>query len=47
MSTADSISAYGGQSRTLSLSINDLEEEKRVRAVNTLKEGIDEAWELV
>lgn len=46
--TAHMVSAYGGQSRTLSqgLNINDLAEEGRIRAVDTLKEGIDEAYEL-
>lgn len=40
--------AYGGQGRTLSagLNINDLDEDGRKRAVETLKEGIDEAYEL-
>lgn len=40
--------AYGGQGRTLSagLNLNDLDEEGRKRAVETLKEGIDEAYEL-
>ncbi|HJC67475.1 MAG TPA: sugar phosphate isomerase/epimerase [Candidatus Enterocloster excrementigallinarum] len=40
--------AYGGQSRTLSsgLNINDLDEAGRKMAVETLKEGIDEAYEL-
>lgn len=40
--------AYGGQGRTLSagLNLNDLDEEGRKKAVDTLKEGIDEAYEL-
>ncbi len=39
---------YGGQPRLLTtgLNINDLSEEGRSRAVATLKEGIDEAYEL-
>lgn len=39
---------YGGQPRLLTagLNINDLDEEKRKVAVKTLKEGIDEAYEL-
>lgn len=46
--TAHMVSAYGGQSRTLStgLSINDLDERRRAMAVSTLKEGIDEAYEM-
>ncbi|MCX6376867.1 MAG: sugar phosphate isomerase/epimerase [Armatimonadetes bacterium] len=40
--------AYGGQPRLLTtgLNINDLNEEGRLKAVATLKEGIDEAYEL-
>ena len=40
--------AYGAQPRLLTtgLNINDLDEEKRIKAVNILKEGIDEAYEL-
>ena len=39
--------AYGGQGITLSagLNINDLDEDKRMLAVQALKEGIDEAYE--
>jgi len=40
--------AYGGQPRLLTtgLNINDLNEEGRLKAVATLKEGIDEAYEM-
>lgn len=40
--------AYGGQPRLLTtgLNINDLDEEARRRAIDSLKEGIDEAYEL-
>jgi sugar phosphate isomerase/epimerase len=40
--------AYGGQPRLLTtgLNINDLDEERRLKAVQTLKEGIDEAYEM-
>lgn len=40
--------AYGGQPRLLTkgLNINDLDEEKRQAALSTLKEGIDEAYEM-
>ncbi len=40
--------AYGAQPRLLTtgMNINDLDEEKRAKAVATLKEGIDEAYEL-
>ncbi|MFV0503450.1 MAG: TIM barrel protein [Lachnospirales bacterium] len=40
--------AYGGQGRLLStgLNINDLNEEGREKALETLKEGIDEAYEI-
>jgi sugar phosphate isomerase/epimerase len=40
--------AYGGQPRLLTtgLNINDVTEEGRLRAVATLKEGIDEAYEM-
>ncbi len=39
--------AYGGQGITLSagLNVNDLDEDKRMLAVQALKEGIDEAYE--
>lgn len=45
---AHMVSAYGGQSRTLGagLNINDLDEGKRSLAVDALKEGIDEAYEM-
>lgn len=40
--------AYGGQPRMLTtgMNINDLDEEKRLEALNSLKEGIDEAYEI-
>ena len=40
--------AYGGQPRLLTtgMNINDLDEEKRAASVTTLKEGIDEAYEM-
>lgn len=40
--------AYGGQPRLLTtgLNINDTNEEGRLKAVETLKEGIDEAYEM-
>lgn len=40
--------AYGGQPRMLTtgMNINDLEEKKRLAAVDSLKKGIDEAYEL-
>ena len=40
--------AYGGQPRLLTtgLNINDINEEGRQKAVETLKEGIDEAYEM-
>lgn len=40
--------AYGGQPRMLTtgMNINDLDEEKRLKAVASLKAGIDEAYEL-
>lgn len=40
--------AYGGQPRMLTtgMNINDLDEEKRLVAVDSLKKGIDEAYEL-
>ena len=46
--TGHMVSAYGGQGRTLSagLNLNDLDEGGRQKAVDTLKEGIDEAYEL-
>ena len=45
---AHMVSAYGGQSRTLSagLNINDLDDTRRAMAVDTMKEGIDEAYEM-
>lgn len=40
--------AYGGQPRLLTtgLNINDLDEESRDKAIETLKQGIDEAYEM-
>lgn len=40
--------SYGSQSRLLTtgLNINDLNEEGRQKALTSLKEGIDEAYEL-
>lgn len=40
--------SYGGQGRLLSkgLNINDLDESRRWQAIDTLKEGIDEAYEM-
>ncbi|MHB8064313.1 MAG: sugar phosphate isomerase/epimerase family protein [Ruminiclostridium sp.] len=40
--------AYGGQPRLLTtgMNINNLDEEKRLEAVATLKDGIDEAYEI-
>jgi sugar phosphate isomerase/epimerase len=40
--------AYGGQPRLLTtgMNINDLDEEAREKALDTLKEGIDEAYEM-
>ena len=40
--------AYGGQPRMLTtgMNINDLDEEKRLAALASLKEGIDEAYEI-
>lgn len=40
--------AYGAQPRLLTtgLNINDIDEEERIEAVNILKEGIDEAYEI-
>jgi sugar phosphate isomerase/epimerase len=40
--------AYAAQARLLTtgLNINDLDEEKRMKAIESLKEGIDEAYEL-
>lgn len=48
ISMSHMVSAYGGQSRTLSpwLNINHLDEGQRAMAVDTLKEGIDEAYEM-
>lgn len=48
IAAAHMVSAYGGQSRTLSagLNINHLDEAQRAMAVGTLKEGIDEAYEM-
>lgn len=42
------VSAYGGQGRMLGagLNINDLQEEGRQKALASLKEGIDEAYEI-
>ncbi len=42
------VTAYGGQGRMLGagLNINDLDEEGRKKAVASLKEGIDEAYEI-
>src|SRR5665647_587929 len=40
--------AYGAQPRLLTtgLNINDMDEEGRMKALETLKEGIDEAYEM-
>ncbi|GAB4369021.1 MAG: TIM barrel protein [Spirochaetales bacterium] len=48
LDTAHMTVAYGGQPRLLTtgLNINDLNEEGRKKAIATLKEGIDEAYEL-
>jgi sugar phosphate isomerase/epimerase len=48
LATAHMTVAYGGQPRLLTtgLNINDTSEEGRLKAVATLKEGIDEAGEL-
>lgn len=48
LDTAHMSVAYGGQPRLLTqgLNINDLNEEGRQKAIATLKEGIDEAYEL-
>jgi sugar phosphate isomerase/epimerase len=48
LDTAHMTVAYGGQPRLLTtgLNINDLNEEGRKKALATLKEGIDEAYEL-
>ena len=48
LDTAGMTIAYGGQPRLLTtgLNINDLNEEGRLKAVATLKEGIDEAYEM-
>lgn len=45
---AHMIVAYGGQPRLLTtgMNINDLDEKKRLAAVDSLKRGIDEAYEL-
>lgn len=42
------VTAYGGQGRMLGagLNINDLDEEGRKKALDSLKEGIDEAYEI-
>ena len=42
------VTAYGGQGRMLGagLNINDLNEEGRKKALDSLKEGIDEAYEI-
>jgi Sugar phosphate isomerases/epimerases len=46
--TSHLTAAYGGQPRLLTtgLNINDLNEEGRLKAVRTLKDGIDEAYEI-
>lgn len=46
--TAAMTLTYGGQPRLLTqkLNINDLDDGKRLKAIATLKEGIDEAYEL-
>lgn len=48
IAAAHMVSSYGGQSLTLSrgLNINDLDEKKRTAAVDALKKGIDEAYEM-
>ena len=48
ISASHMVSAYGGQSRTLlpGLNINHLDEGERSLAVEALKEGIDEAYEM-
>lgn len=48
LDTAGIVVAYGSQPRLLTtgLNINDLNESRREAAVNTLKEGIDEAYEM-
>ncbi|MBR5509877.1 MAG: TIM barrel protein [Lachnospiraceae bacterium] len=45
---ANMVTAYGGQGRMLGagLNINDLNEEGRQKAIASLKEGIDEAYEM-
>lgn len=45
---AHMVTAYGGQGRMLGagLNINDLDEERRQMALASLKEGIDEAYEM-
>lgn len=44
--TANMVTAIGGQGRLLGpgLNINDLDEDRRMQAVKTLKDGIDEAY---
>lgn len=48
IAAAHMVTAYGGQGRMLGagLNINDLDEAGRQRAVASLKEGIDEAYEI-
>lgn len=48
LKTAKMTGAYGAQPRLLTtgMNINDLDEQKRAAAVATLKEGIDEAYEM-
>ncbi len=48
LETAHMTVAYGGQPRLLTtgLNINDLDDGKRRQAIATLKEGIDEAYEM-
>lgn len=48
LDTAGITVAYGGQPRLLTtgLNINDIDSEKRMLAVQTLKDGIDEAYEM-
>ncbi|MDV3429581.1 MAG: sugar phosphate isomerase/epimerase [Bacillota bacterium] len=48
MDTAHMAAAYGAQPRhlTTGLNINDINEEGRIKAVETLKDGIDEAYEI-
>lgn len=48
LDTAHMSVAFGGQPMLLTsdLNVNDLNEEKRLKAVETLKKGIDQAYEL-